>query len=119
MWCKWRFLEINIHFIVFTDWPLFASKQTFARIDLLRQGARLVDKKGTHNVKFIAKKLTNSGKLTNGHVNKKASERVNCSFLVPRKVRFLATTMSEQARHCSFGLTKTFTFRVLTQTCPC
>ena len=30
-----------------------------------------------------------------------------CSFLVPRKVRFLAITMSEQARHCSFGLTKT------------
>ena len=30
------------------------------------------------------------------------------SFLVPRKVRFLAMTMSEQARHCSFGLTKTF-----------
>ena len=30
------------------------------------------------------------------------------SFLVPRKVPFLATTMSEQARRCSFGLTKTF-----------
>ena len=30
------------------------------------------------------------------------------SFLVPRKVRFLAMTMSEQARRCSFGLTKTF-----------
>ena len=28
-------------------------------------------------------------------------------FFVPRKVRFLAMTMSEQARHCSFGLTKT------------
>ena len=28
-------------------------------------------------------------------------------FLVPRKVRFLAMTMSEQAPHCSFGLTKT------------
>ena len=31
-------------------------------------------------------------------------------FLVTRKVRFLAMTMSEQARHCSFGLTKTFFF---------
>ena len=30
------------------------------------------------------------------------------SFLVPRKVRFLAMTMSERARRCSFGLTKTF-----------
>ena len=29
------------------------------------------------------------------------------SFLVPRKVRFLAMTMFEQARHRSFGLTKT------------
>ena len=28
-------------------------------------------------------------------------------FFVPRKVRFLAMTMFEQARHCSFGLTKT------------
>jgi len=30
------------------------------------------------------------------------------SFLVPRKVRFLAMAMFEQARRCSFGLTKTF-----------
>ena len=30
------------------------------------------------------------------------------SFLVSRKVRFLAMTMFEQAWHCSFGLTKTF-----------
>jgi len=29
------------------------------------------------------------------------------SSLIPRKVRFLAMTMFEQARHCSFGLTKT------------
>jgi hypothetical protein len=33
-------------------------------------------------------------------------------FFVPRKVRFLAMTMFEQARHCSFGLTKTFYKRV-------
>ena len=30
------------------------------------------------------------------------------SSLVPRKVRLLAMTMFEQARHYSFGLTKTF-----------
>ena len=36
------------------------------------------------------------------------SERVVRSFLVPLKVRFLAMTMFEQARRCSFGLTKTF-----------
>ncbi len=35
--------------------PLFASKQTFARIVLLRQGEQLVDEKGTHDVKFPAK----------------------------------------------------------------
>jgi len=29
-------------------------------------------------------------------------------LFVLRKVRFLAMTMSEQARRCSFGLTKTF-----------
>ena len=35
--------------------PLFASKQTFARIDFLRQGEQLVDEKGTHNVKISTK----------------------------------------------------------------
>ena len=29
-------------------------------------------------------------------------------FFRSSKVRFFAMTMSEQARHCSFGLTKTF-----------
>ena len=40
------------------NYPLFASKQTFARIDFLRQGGRLVDKRGAHNVKFPTEKLT-------------------------------------------------------------
>ena len=40
------------------NYPLLAPKQTFARIDFLRQGERLVDKKGTHNVKKYAEKLT-------------------------------------------------------------
>ncbi len=35
--------------------PLFASKQTFARIDFLWQGERLVDEKGTYYVKFLTK----------------------------------------------------------------
>ena len=35
--------------------PPFYIKTTFARIDFLRQDERLVDKKGTHNVKFIIK----------------------------------------------------------------
>ena len=38
--------------------PLFASKQTFARIGFLRQGKWLVDEKGTYYVKFLAKNQT-------------------------------------------------------------
>jgi len=38
--------------------PFFASKQTFARIDFLGHGGRLVDKKGTLDVKFLAEKWT-------------------------------------------------------------
>ena len=40
------------------SYPLFASKQTFARIDFLGQGWRLVNGKGTHNVKICTEKLT-------------------------------------------------------------
>ena len=38
--------------------PHFASKPTFARIDFLRQGERLVDCEGTHNVKIYTKRIT-------------------------------------------------------------
>ena len=38
--------------------PLWASKQTSVRIDFLRQGGRLVGKKGTHNVKIYAENQT-------------------------------------------------------------
>ncbi len=40
------------------NYPLFAPKQTSARIDFLRQGERLVDEKGSHNVKILAEKFT-------------------------------------------------------------
>ena len=40
------------------NYPLFAPKQTSARIDFLRQGARLVDEEGSHNVKILAEKFT-------------------------------------------------------------
>ena len=36
-----------------------------------------MDKKGTHNVKFLTEKLTRTGKLTSGQVNKEASGQVN------------------------------------------
>ena len=40
------------------NYPLLTPKQTFARIDFLRQGERLVHKRGTHNVKILAEKIT-------------------------------------------------------------
>ena len=52
------FFEINIHFAGIYNSPLFTSKPTFARIDFLQQGERLVDEKGTQSVKIHAKKLT-------------------------------------------------------------
>ena len=73
MWYKWQSFGINIHFVAFTGYPLFTAKQTFARIDFLRQDERLVDRKGTFSVKFLAEKITVIGELTSGQVNKKAS----------------------------------------------
>ena len=40
------------------NYPLLMPKQTSARIDFLRQDERLVDKKGTYNVKILTEKLT-------------------------------------------------------------
>ena len=40
------------------NYSLWASKQTFARIDFLRQGERLVDKNATFCVKFLTKNCT-------------------------------------------------------------
>ena len=36
------------------NYPFWASKQTSARIDFLRQGGQLVDEKATFYVKFLA-----------------------------------------------------------------
>jgi|GEM_PF-546873 len=58
IWCERQFPVINIHFVIFTDKPLFASKPTYARIVFLRQGERLVNRKGTHNVKFLTENHT-------------------------------------------------------------
>ena len=43
------------------------------RIDFLRQGGRLVDKKGTFCVKFIAEKVTAGDELTGGLANRLTS----------------------------------------------
>ena len=40
------------------NYPLLTPKQTFARIDFLRQGERLVNKMGTHGVKILAENIT-------------------------------------------------------------
>ena len=74
MWYKWRFLEINIHFIVFTDQPLFASKQTFARIDFLRQGGWLLVKRALIMLNFLRKSWQG---VVSWQVNKKTSGQVN------------------------------------------
>ena len=49
---------MNIHFAACACLALFASKETFARIDFLRQDGRLVVGKGTQNVKILAEKQT-------------------------------------------------------------
>ena len=50
-WHKNSFCRIHIL-------PLFAPKPTLARIVFLRQDGHMVAKKGTHNVKIRAKKMT-------------------------------------------------------------
>ena len=42
------------------NYPHFAPKQTSARIDFWELGGRLVDGKGTHNVKFLTENETKS-----------------------------------------------------------
>ena len=55
--CKCRPLEINVHFVAFTYYPLLASKQTFARIDFLRQVGRLGTKWVLMALNFLLKIL--------------------------------------------------------------
>ena len=49
---------MRIHFAYFYNYAHFASKQTSARIDFLRQGERLVSRKGTQNVKILTENKT-------------------------------------------------------------
>ena len=67
--------------------PLWASKQTSARIDFLRQGGQLVGKKCSFCVKIHAEKLTKiyvdemtGGMLTSRQVNGLAGVLV-CEFM--------------------------------------
>ena len=54
--------------------PLFAPKQTLARIDFLQQGWRLAAKRALIVLKFFAEKLTKFGRLTSRQVNKLTRE---------------------------------------------
>jgi len=49
---------MHIHFACIYMQPLFASKQTFARIEFLRSDGRLVGYEGTLSVKNLAEKVT-------------------------------------------------------------
>ena len=57
-WCKLRFYAICIHLVCIFNNPLFASKPTFARVDFLRQGERLVEKVASNNVKIYTENKT-------------------------------------------------------------
>jgi len=52
-----QFYATWIHFASIYNKPHLVPKQTFARIDFLWQGGRLVDGKGTHYVKISTKKI--------------------------------------------------------------
>ena len=58
-WYKLQFYAMQIHIVCINNHPLLASKPTFARIVFLRSSGRLVDCKGTHNVKICAENITN------------------------------------------------------------
>ena len=79
--------------------PLLTSKQTSARIDFLRQGGRLVAEKGTHNVKFVAEKLT------------KAIIPCTHVWATARKVRTLTTACTSGGRACSPRPTETASWK--------
>ena len=61
--CKLQFYAMYIHFACINNHLLLAPKQTFAGIDFLRSNGRLVDYKGTHNVKIYAENKTKWGTL--------------------------------------------------------
>ena len=68
------------------NYPVFAPKQTSARIDFLRQGERLVDRKGTYYVKFLAENWT---KTIMPHIH---------MWVMPQKARTLATSSAGGCR---------------------
>ncbi|OFQ14195.1 hypothetical protein HMPREF2955_12570 [Prevotella sp. HMSC073D09] len=53
--------------------PPFYIKTNLRENRFFAQDRRLVDRKGTFSVKFLAEKITVIGELTSGQVNKKAS----------------------------------------------
>ena len=97
--CKWRAFQINIHFANIHMLPLFVSKQTFARIDYLRQGVRLVGRMGSYNVKFSTKNWT-----------KTIVPRTR-AWATGRKARTLTTASARGYRACSQRPTATASWK--------
>jgi len=58
--CKWRRYQINIHLANIHMQTLFASKQTFTRIDYLQQDGRMVGKKTLIVLNFSPKTRQNN-----------------------------------------------------------
>ena len=80
--------------------PFFASKQTFTRIDFLRQGGRLVHGKGTQNVKFLAENYT------------KGDCAVYARMATARKTCTLATASANDYRECCSWTTRTASWKL-------
>ena len=64
---------MHIHLACIYMHPLFASKQTFARIEFLRSDGLLVDYEGTLSVKNLAEKVTVVDELTSRQVKELTS----------------------------------------------
>ena len=99
-WCKLRFYAMCIHFACIHMLPLFASKLTSARIDFLRQGGRLVSKKGTQNVKIYTENQT-----------KKTIMPHTCAWLTARKARTLTTAGESGCSACCSQPTETTSWK--------
>ena len=87
--CKLRFYATCIHLACIYILPLFASKLTSARIDFLRQGGRLVNRKGTQNVKIYAENQTKQTIMPH-----------TCAWPTARKARALTTASESGCRAC-------------------
>ena len=91
--CKCRPLEINIHFVAFTHCPFLASKQTFARIDFLRQVGNWCTKRALMALFFLLKILLSCAIATFCHRQMElifGFQRIFVQYFVPERSGCLA-----------------------------